>query len=128
MNGPRAAPWALPLGLTLLALAAGWAARHGLVEPADLTARCDAAPWGSAVCRLRSAVVQAFVEQRLGWLALAAGALATVLRWRWLAWLGLAAAGAGLVLYCAGLSAAGGLLSMLVCARPPCRPVRGATA
>jgi hypothetical protein len=111
--------WAAPLALTLVALVAASAARHGLVEPADVTARCDAAPWSDLACVLRMAVVQTFVEQRLGWLAVLAGGLATLLRWRWLAWLGLVAGSAGLVLYCAGPAAVGALLSALVCARPP---------
>jgi hypothetical protein len=111
--------WATPLGLALVALAMASAARHGLVEPADLTARCDAAPWSDWACGLRTALVQAFVEQRLGWAAVFAGALATLLRWRWLAWLGLATGSAGLVLYCAGPAAVGALLSVLVCVRPP---------
>jgi hypothetical protein len=111
--------WAAPLGLALAALAAASVARQGLVEPADLTARCDAAPWSDWVCGMRTLLVQAFIEQRLGWAAVLAGALATLLRWRWLAWLGLVAGSAGLVLYCAGPAAVGALLSVLVCARPP---------
>ena len=108
---------------------AAWFARHGLVEPADLTARCDATPWLDAPCGLRTIVVQAFIDQRIGLVALGLALLATFLRRPALAWLGLAAGAAGLVLYSAGPAAAAVLLSALVCVRPgrsvlPAGPIR----
>ena len=66
-------PWrtmgcaALSLGLGVL-LAYGL--RHGLVEPAEFTHRCEASPDSSALCSLRSWTVAAFVHQRLAWAAL----------------------------------------------------------
>lgn len=104
-----------------------WLARHGLVEPADLTARCDAARWDGAACVLRTLVVQSFIDQRIAWVSVAAGLLANTLahvrahkiRWsasaRACAWVGLASGAAGLVLYSAGVAAAGFLMSALAC-------------
>jgi hypothetical protein len=93
-------------------------ARHRLVEPADLTARCDAAPWEGVACTLRTLTVQAFAAQRLGTLCLAAAAIATLARWRALAIVALAAGSAGLVLYSTLLSAPAVLLAALVLVRP----------
>jgi len=108
----------VPLGLVLSALALAGLARHRLVEPADLTAACDAAPWEGAVCTLRSLTVQAFAAQRLGGLALFCALLALMTRWRGPALLALAAGGAGLVLYSTGLAAPAALLAALVLVRP----------
>lgn len=109
---------ALPLVAALLAMAVANLARHRLVEPAALTARCDAAPWDGAACTLRTLTIQTFAAQRLGWAALACGLLATLLRWRVLAWAALAGGSAGLVLYSAALAAPAALLGVLVLARP----------
>lgn len=113
-----AASAARVLLLALAAFALALLTRHGLVEPADWTARCDAAPWSAAPCVVRSVVVQTFVDQRIGWVALIFGLLASVWRSRLLAGLGLASGAAGLVLYSAGPAAAGLLLSALVWVRP----------
>lgn len=96
-----------------LALALASLARHRLVEPADLTALCDAAPWETLTCTLRSLTVQAFVEQRLGLAALGTALGALLTRWRWLALLSLALACAGLVLYCARWAAPATLIAAL---------------
>ncbi|MFN7571789.1 MAG: hypothetical protein ACK5TK_10125 [Betaproteobacteria bacterium] len=117
-----AAPWLraclLPLAVALLAIALASVARYRLVEPAALTARCDAAPWDGADCTLRTLTIQAFAAQRLGWTALALGVLATLLRRRALAWAALAGGAAGLVLYSAALGAPAALLGALVLVRP----------
>lgn len=96
------------------------ASRYALVEPAALAAACDASPWQGR-CALRSLTIQAFVEHRLGLAALAAALLATLARSRWIAAAALAAGGAGLVLYSAGLAAPAVLLGALVLVRTPAR-------
>jgi hypothetical protein len=101
------------------ALALAMWARHGWVEPADLTARCDTAPWDSALCAARSTVVQIFANQRLAWTALALAAMAALWRSREVALVALALGCAGLVLYSAGLSAPAVLLAALVLVRSP---------
>lgn len=108
---------AVPLALVLLALVLANLARHRLVEPADLTAACDAAPWDGLACSLRTLTVQMFAAQRLGLLALAAAVVATVTRWRSLALVALAAGTAGLVLYSTLFAAPAVLLALLVLAR-----------
>ena len=107
-----------PLGLALSVLALAGLARYRLVEPADLTAVCDAAPWEGAVCTLRSLTVQAFAAQRLGLAAMACALLALVTRWRWAALTALALGSAGLVLYSVGWAAPAVLIAALVLVRP----------
>lgn len=110
----RTAVYVVLIGATALALAA--AARHGLVEPADMTARCDGgAP--DAWCSVRAWTIQAFVNQRIGWVALALAVIATVKGWRSLAAAALFAACAGLILYTTELCAPAALLALLVFAR-----------
>jgi hypothetical protein len=109
---------ALPLGAFLLAVALAGLARHRLVEPAGLTATCDAAPWDGLACILRTLTVQSFAAHRLGSFALGAALVATVARWRLAALAALVAGGAGLVLYSTPLAAPAVLLAALVLARP----------
>jgi hypothetical protein len=97
---------ALALGLAALA-------RYGLVEAGPVTAHCDAGGAGWR-CTLRSAVIQAFILQRLGWTALGLAVLAWCISSRSLAAIGLFAACSGLVLYSAELCAPAALLSALV--------------
>jgi hypothetical protein len=111
-------PATAPLALALLALALAQWLRHGLVEPAVLTAACDAAPWQDARCTLRMLTIQAFVQQRIAWFALGLALLATWTRWRGVALLALVVAAAGLVLYSSGVAAPALLVAALVCARP----------
>ena len=99
---------------TALALAA--AARHGLVEPADVTARCDGGA-RDGWCTVRAWIIQAFVNQRIGWAALTLAALATVTGWRSLAGAALFVACAGLILYTTELCAPAALLALLVFVR-----------
>lgn len=112
---PRAA-WT-PLVLVVLTLAIASWLRHGLVEPAELTARCDAAPWQAWDCVLRSATVQVFAGHRLGVFALVCGVLAFASGWLWLARLALVAGCAGLVLYSVPLAAPAVLLAGLALVR-----------
>jgi hypothetical protein len=104
------------------ALAAATAVRHGLVEPAELTARCDASPWTAADCVMRTLSVQTFVHQRVGWVALMAGLVALGLRdgalRRWLSLMALACGAWGLMLYSSAYAAPAVLLAAL--AALPC--------
>jgi hypothetical protein len=108
----------LPLALAAASLLLASLARHRLVEPADLTAACDAAPWSDLACTLRTLVIQAFAAQRLALVALGCALLATFTRSRWLALAGLAAGCAALVLYSVWLAAPAVLLAALVLVRP----------
>lgn len=87
--------------------------RFALVEPAPMIAACE----GSAmqgICFWRQIIVEVFVHQRVGWMAVAAGLLSTVLRWSWLASVAVAAGVVALLLYTAELGAIGLLLGLLV--------------
>jgi hypothetical protein len=121
-NAGRVRAAALPLAAFLLAVALAGLARHRLVEPADLTATCDAAPWEGLACSARTLTVQLFAAHRLGAFALGAALVATVARWRVAAMAALVAGGAGLVLYSTPLAAPAALLAALVLARPAGAP------
>lgn len=137
LNAPQLWGVVLSLGSGLL-LAYGL--RHGLVEPAALTHRCEAleASW---VCVVRGWTVAAFVHQRLAWVALGLAVLALVARLaypsrsnlnqadersprNWSVLLertgqlarhgALLLGGAGLVLYAADVAALAVLMAMLV--------------
>jgi hypothetical protein len=97
-----------------LALAA--AARYGWVEHGPMAARCDqgGSDWP---CMLRSAVIQAFILDRLAILSIALAVMATVASWRswrshtvWV-WAALAASCCGLFLYSAQFAAPAALLA-----------------
>jgi hypothetical protein len=92
-------------------------ARHRLVEPAHLTALCDAAPWEGLACSLRTLTVQTFAAHRLGLIALGCALIAALLRSRGLALLALASGVAGLVLYSTLFAAPAVLVASLVLAR-----------
>ena len=109
----RRPPWLTPLVVVLGALLLASLARYRLVEPAGLTALCDAMPWDSPSCILRSLTVQAFAAERLGMLALALAVLALLTRWRAVGLFALAAASAGLVLYSTRWAAPAALLAGL---------------
>lgn len=108
----------LPLALAGVSLLLASLARHRLVEPADLTAACDAAPWSDLACSTRTVVIQAFAAQRLAIFALACALLATLRRTRAVALLALATGCAALVLYSVWLAAPAVLLAALVLVRP----------
>lgn len=108
----------LPLTLAGASLLLTSLARHRLVEPADLTAACDAAPWADLACSVRTVVIQTFAAQRLAIFALACALLATLTRTCALALLALVAGCAALVLYSVWLAAPAVLLAALVLVRP----------
>ncbi len=114
MTGLRTAVYVVLIGATALALAA--AARHGLIEPADMTARCDGGTQ-DAWCSVRTWIIQAFVNQRLGWAALVLAVIATVTGWRSVAAAALFAACAGLILYTTEFCAPAALMALLVFVR-----------
>ena len=60
LAAPLSASMVAPLVALSAALLLASLARHRLVEPAALTALCDAMPWDSPRCILRSLTVQAF--------------------------------------------------------------------
>jgi hypothetical protein len=105
-----------PLLAALAVLAVTLALRHFAIEPASIAHACDPAPWAGA-CAARSLLILTFVNQEIGWLALGAGAAATLLRSRALASLALACGCAGLVLYSYEPAGVGALLGLLVLAR-----------
>jgi hypothetical protein len=109
------------LVLAAVVLAVALAVRHVAIEPAAIAHACDPAPWAGA-CAARTLVILGFVNQEVGWLAFAAGALATLLRAPRLASLALAAGCAGLVLYSYEPAAVGALLGLLVRARAAAQP------
>lgn len=111
---PTFALAAAVLAITLLV-------RHFAIEPAAIAHACDPAPWAGA-CATRTLVILMFVNQEVGWLAFAAGVLATLLRAPRLASLALAAGCAGLVLYSYEPAAVGAVLGLLVRARAAAQP------
>jgi hypothetical protein len=119
-HGPRVALIAIALAAAALALAG--LARSQLVEPAHWSATCDAAPWQGAWCPLRSALIEVFVSQRIGWAALAVAVGAAVLRKRPFAYAALGLGCAGLVLYSVSAAAPAVLVAALMLARTPDSP------
>lgn len=108
--------WLAAVLICTIALALAAAARHWLIEPAQVSARCDAGA-ADLWCVIRAWTIQSFVHQRIGWFALGAACVATVTAWRSMAGLALFAACAGLVLYTAALCAPAALLALLVLVR-----------
>lgn len=110
--------WPLLIALTVAA-AASAGLRYGLMESDLLHGLCagGADDWR---CLVRRVAPQLFMQERVGVLALAAGALALLLRYAFVARLAVVAGAAGLVLYSADFAAVGllaGLLALL--ARAP---------
>jgi hypothetical protein len=104
---------ALWCGLSLLAAAF---VRYAWIEAVDVAAHCDAGA-GGLVCTLRAWIIQTFIHQRLGWVAMVLAALAYALSSVWAAGVALFLACAGLVLYSTELSAPAALLAALVFAK-----------
>jgi hypothetical protein len=118
---PRVAVHAIPPPARALAFAAvvalgAFALRTFAIEPAAIAHACDPAPWQGA-CAARTVLLRTFVHQEIGWLAFAAGAVATVLRASRLAAAAMAVGAAGLVLYSVEPAAVGALLGLLVLVR-----------
>lgn len=108
--------WLAIVLLCAIALGLSAAARHGLIEPAELAARCDAG-LADAWCSVRWWTIQIFVQQRIGWFALILALAAGVGAWRGMAAVALFAACMGLVLYSTELCAPAALLALLVLVR-----------
>ncbi len=111
MTGWRGVCVIVLTAVTALAVAA--AVRYGLIEPADVTARCDGGAIDS-LCQVRAWTIQSFVHQRIGWAALGLALVATVTGWRSVAAIALFAACSGLILYTTELCAPAALLALLV--------------
>lgn len=134
-----------PAAWGLFWLFLGWALaswlRHGLVEPALLTARCDAIVWSQVwaqgvwsqwasidgACLVRATTVQVFVNHRLATVALAVAVLALVLRRRWVAGVALFLGAAALVLYSTDRGTLAVLLAGWVWVSPPAAAQRTAS-
>ena len=106
----------LLVGLALAALAL--LLRHGVLEAGLLPRDCMAADAPALACLFKQAFVHSFLDQRIGWVSLVAGALAFVRASRGLAWAGWLCGVAGLVLYSYDPAAVGALLALLVLVRP----------
>lgn len=105
------AAWPAALAMLVAALL-----RFLAVEPESIAHACQPDPW-SGLCAARSALIQLFLGQRLGWAALAVAVAALVLRRRGVARLARALAGVGLVLYSPEPASAAVVISLLVLAR-----------
>jgi hypothetical protein len=94
------------------AVAASAALRYGLMESDALHGVCAAASddWR---CAARRYAPHLFIDQRIGWLALSAGALAMATRIPVLVAVAVISGGAGLILYSADYAAAGLLLGLI---------------
>lgn len=99
------------VGSGMAALALGL--RYGVLEAGMLPRDCLAADAPAVACMLKDALVQLFVDQRLGWLSLAAGAMAFLARRRQMGWIAWLAGIAGLVLYSFDPAAVGVLLGLI---------------
>ncbi|MDR2032530.1 MAG: hypothetical protein LBP86_09850 [Azoarcus sp.] len=117
-NGPT---WRIPVRVLLIAAALALALsalRFGVIEKGLLPRHCSLGGNGAVLpCGLTWMLIQSFQMQRLGWLALACGALGFIRGSRTLAWVGWLAGVAGLVLYCPDYAAPGTLLGLLALAR-----------
>lgn len=114
MNARRRAATAIAVCTLAFSLAAG--ARYLLIEPAHITFQCDGGS-SEAWCTVRSWIIQAFVHQRIGWVALALASAALVIGWLWMTALALFIACAGLILYTTELCAPAALLALIVIVR-----------
>ncbi|KAI5913840.1 hypothetical protein [Thauera sp. 2A1] len=103
-------------GVIVLTVAIG--VRYGLLENGLLPRDCLAPGSPVAPCVFKTALVQSFLHERLGWGSLALGAISFMLGCRRAAWAGWLAGLLGLVLYSYEPAAVGAMLSVLVLARP----------
>ncbi|MCC4114681.1 hypothetical protein LLG90_04865 [Aromatoleum toluclasticum] len=100
-----------------------YAVLEASVFPADCKPLLADGPEG--MCLAKWALVQLFMQQRLGWVSLVLGVLAFVSRRRPVAWGGWLCGVAGLVLYSFDYAAVGAMLSLLVLARDGTQARRG---
>ncbi|WP_028312106.1 hypothetical protein [Derxia gummosa] len=122
----RQLPWRA-LAVIGAVIAAACAVRYGLMQNDELAVACARQAEGAA-CEARALLPLFFIENRLGWLALAAGALGFAFGRPALGWIAMAIGAAGLVLYCYDLSAVGAVLGMAAVLRAPDAPASHALA
>lgn len=105
--------------VSAVVLAAVLLLRYAVLEAGAFPADCKPllADGLEGLCLVKWALVQAFMQQRLGWVSLALGVLAFVSGRRPVAWGGWLSGIAGLVLYSFDYAAVGAMLSLLVLAR-----------
>lgn len=105
-------------GVSSIVLAAVLLLRYAVLEAGVLPAECAPrlADGLSGWCLVKWMLVQAFVQQRLGWASLILGVGAFLSRRQPLAWGGWLCGIAGLVLYSFDYAAVGAMLSLLVLA------------
>lgn len=105
-----------PLAAAALVFVLTWYVRRHYIEPEWIAFACEPDPW-QGWCAVRSAVIQTFAQQGLGWASLAAAVLALVTRAALPAYVALLCGMAGLVLYCYEYAAVGALVGLLVIVR-----------
>lgn len=110
-------PWLLG-ALLIAALSA--LIRYQLIESTGWTGRCAEQPW-QGWCTLRSATIELFLQQRIGWVAALLGVLSAVTRRRDLAGIALFVASAAVALYAVEPGAFGGLLGLVILASTTAR-------
>lgn len=105
--------------VSAVVLAAVLLLRYAVLEAGAFPADCKPllADGLEGLCLVKWALVQTFMQQRLGWASLALGVLAFVSGRRPVAWGGWLFGIAGLVLYSFDYAAVGAMLSLLVLAR-----------
>ena len=107
---------ATAIAVCALAFSLAASARYLLIEPAHVTFQCDGGS-RDAWCTVRSWIIQAFVHQRIGWVALALASAALLTGWLWMAAFALFVACAGLILYTTELCAPAALLALIALVR-----------
>ncbi len=95
--------------------------RYGLLEAGALPRDCGGsiAEGLGGLCGVKWALVQSFMQQRLGWVSLVCALLAFATGGRMAAWAAWLSGIAGLVLYSFEPAAVGLMLALLVLARRP---------
>lgn len=106
---------------SLVILLAVFALRYGLIEAGRLPADCDGARASTLACTGKWLLVQSFLHQRLGWLALALALAAFTFESRRTALIAWLTALAGLVLYNYDHAGVAAMMSLLVWVRTPAR-------
>lgn len=106
---------------SLAILLAVFALRYGLIEAGRLPADCDGARASTLACTGKWLLVQSFLHQRLGWLALALALAAFTFESRRTALIAWLVALAGLVLYNYDHAGVAAMMSLLVWVRTPAR-------
>lgn len=87
-----------------------------------MIAACEGSTQG--ICFWRQMIIEVFVHQRIGWVAIVFALAATFLRWQWLASLAVAASLVALLLYTPEPGAIGLLLGLMVLLRGRRLPIQ----